>query len=84
MSKFYPNCDADGFRATATEAYCIVMHPAERFYCGHRTKSGALATAWSVAGAKLWGCFNDAKVVADRLRAKDKECIVRRVLLEGP
>lgn len=81
MSKFYPNCDQDGFRVDAYAAYVIEVYPQSRFF--FRLSKGRVLTAWHWAGAKIYLCFNDAKVQADRLRTRGKDCMVQRLDVAG-
>lgn len=80
MSKFYPNCDQDGFRVNPNSVYVIRMLSNRRYFT--RTSRRRTLTAWHFAGAKLFLCFNDAKVQAAKLRAKDKGCVVTELRAE--
>lgn len=72
--KWYPNCDPDGFRVIADSAYAIVMSKTNRFFC--RVARRRVLSAWHFCEARLYLCFNDAKVQADKLRARGKDCMV--------
>ncbi len=72
-NKFYPNCDADGFKTNPRVAYVITMKAGRYFY---RMAGLRALSAWHFAGARLYLCFNDAKLQADKLRARGKDCMV--------
>jgi len=59
----------------------IVLRIGDRFYCG-KSKTGRCQTAWSIAGAKLFGEWNEQDIlqaqifIASRGKESERETVV--------
>ena len=60
----------------------VVRRSDGRYYCGV-SPAGRIQTAWSLAGAKLFGCWQDSEIIQARLeldkRGSQAECVIVRV-----